>query len=848
MSNLVLKSFTRHLVKHPWQLGLAVLGIMVGVAVIVAIQLTRHSAFDAFDTATRSTIGDASHRISDAQGWISHAKISALMRSFPTVPMTPVLALRGVLEEHENRAIELLGIEPISRASLATNRSQNIVRFNPHELISTPASAVVNRITADELGLQSGAEVQVKFGSKIVKLKILEIVPSADRAGGIVNDLLVIDIATAQEISNFHKGVDHINLRIDDPEVVNEIARFVAQRFEGRVGLTDLAAQASNVKRMTSAFYSNLTALSLMALLVGMFLIYNTETFLVLQRRAVIGRLRSLGVSRSQLLRAILLEAAGIGLIGSVCGIAFGIVLANGLLRIVSTTVNDLYFKTEINNLSLDSITLIASLCIGVAATLAAALIPALDATRTEPNLVINATGLQRHSINRICLAGVGVCIVGNLTAWLILRFAQTPNAGFAGICLVVVAFAALCPIVVIALSASIGNLIRSGAMLPERLGLRTVRVTLNRTGTATAALMIATAASIGIGIMVTSFRASVTQWLDTALRADLYIADGQFDNQFRDKKIPPLVIEKLAQLPQIVATSTVLRRKINHANDSIHVSAFNLNSIAKRGFNFRSGSAATIWPRWEIEDVVLVTEPYAYHNNISINDTLVLATDNGVHSFLVIGVYLDYASERGSVSLSRATYDRHWNTAGYDGIGIYGAASISAEALIEAVNTSLGKDTSLIVNSTTKLKQTSLAIFDRTFLITDLLRVIAVTVSFIGVLGALLAQQLERTQEYGVLRALGFSSREMNRTVLTQTILLGATAALIAIPVGILIGIILIDVVNPRSFGWTMSLQIPLLLVIKSCAIALFAALLAGLYPSFRAARIEPADAMRYE
>jgi putative ABC transport system permease protein len=152
------------------------------------------------------------------------------------------------------------------------------------------------------------------------------------------------------------------------------------------------------------------------------------------------------------------------------------------------------------------------------------------------------------------------------------------------------------------------------------------------------------------------------------------------------------------------------------------------------------------------------------------------------------------------------------------------------------------------VINSTEKLKRTSMAVFDRTFLITELLRAIAVTVSFIGVLGALLAQQLERTQEYGILRAIGFKNIEMSRTVLTQTTLLGATAALIAVPVGILIGVILIDVINPRSFGWTMSLQIPPPLIFKSCAVALLAALLAGLYPSYRAARIEPADAMRYE
>lgn len=847
MVPLVYKAFSRHLTKHPWQLGLALLGIAVGVAVIVAIRLTQHSAFEAFDAATRTTMGQASHRLVGPKGLVTHAVYRRIASAFPAIPMTPVINRRVTLPEHA-RAIELLGIDPISRTEIGPDGSTDRMWFDPEKLIADPHTAVINRTTAAELDVQVGDYITVRSGPNIARLKIIALLPPAHSPGGIVNGLIVVDIATAQEVLQIYQGIGHINLRIGDPDTASQLNQALTTDYATELELIDLAAQSRSIKRMTAAFYSNLNALSLMALLVGMFLIYNTETFLVLQRRDIFGRLRALGVSRRQILLSILIEASCIGAIGSIGGIIFGIFLASGLLGIVSTTINDLYFKTSIDTLSIAPTTLLVCFVVGIAATLVAALVPAMHATRIEPTLVINRNGLRPLGIRRVCFVTGIIFVLCNLLAWLVLEYSQTPNAGFAGISLVVFGFAAICPLAIVALSAGARWLLGSQRFLPERHGLRTVSVAVNRTGTATAALMIATAASIGIGIMVTSFRASVSDWLDSALRADLYIADAQFYNQSEGIKITPAFVEQIERLAEVAATSTVLRRQVTTATGAAQLSAYTLNKHARRGFRFKRGDAISIWPQWQDRDVVIITEPYAYHHGLAIDDELRIKTEKGEQSFRVIGIYLDYASERGSISISRSTYDRHWQTVGYDGIGVYAEPAVAIEDVTNAVAETIDANSTLAINSATELKRTSLEVFDRTFLITELLRAIAVTVSFIGILGALLAQQLERTQEYGILRAIGFTTPEMRRTILTQTSLLGTTAAVIAIPVGILIAVILIEVINPRSFGWTMMMQIPPALLAKSCAIAMLAALCAGFYPSYRAARIEPADAMRYE
>ncbi len=844
MPVLIITAFSRHLRQHPWQLALALLGITVGVAVIVAIRLTQHSAIDAFNAATRTTTGPASYRLLGQRGFVTHEHLRLLDERLPALPRTPVIRAPLQLPQHSDKRITLLGIDPISRADLPGHgRRREVILFDPATLIAEPGAAVISITSARELGLDEGSTLAVASAGVTSRLGITAIVPGPQAAGGLVADLVVVDIATAQETLGLTDRVSYVDIGHVDASTLERLRDSLPTELE----LLDLDAEARDVKRMTDAFYTNLTALSLMALLVGMFLIYNTETFLVVQRREIFGRLRALGVSRAQLLTAALAEAAVIGAAGSVCGIVLGVLLADGLLAVVSTTINDLYFEASIETLSLAPTTLAASLLIGIAATLFAAYWPLRQATRIEPNLVMTQTRLRTPEIRSICRRAGGVFTVCLVLGAVALGMTTSTSGGFAAICLVVVGFAALCPVVIVLLSQLGGRLLRL-RYLPERLGLRTVTASLNRTGTATAALMIATAASIGIGIMVSSFRVSVSNWLDSALRADLYVAAAAFDNGAGADKIPATLAQRIVRLPSVANVSTVLRREIRGSDQRVRLSAFELPAAARAGFRFRDGAPSAVWRTWESGDVVLVTEPYAYHHGVMVGDDLILHTDSGPHAFRVAGIYLDYASERGSVALSRATYDRYWQSNGVDGIGVYRTPAADPSTLRAEVNALLGSGTTLIVNSPAELKQVSLTVFDRTFLITELLRGIAVAVSFVGIFGALLAQQLERTREYGVLRAIGFDTREMYRNVLTQTVLLGLAAALLAVPVGILIGLILIEVINPRSFGWTMTMLVQPAQIVNACAVALAAAIGAGIYPGWRAARIEPADAMRYE
>ena len=224
------------------------------------------------------------------------------------------------------------------------------------------------------------------------------------------------------------------------------------------------------------------------------------------------------------------------------------------------------------------------------------------------------------------------------------------------------------------------------------------------------------------------------------------------------------------------------------------------------------------------------------------------LRTDRGERAFPVAGVFADYGSDQGVVMVSRRTYEASWDDRGVSSLGLVLVPGADPEAAAAALRVRAGGDQHLLIRSNRALREASLEIFDRTFAITAVLRVLATAVAVIGVLSALMALQLERARELGVLRAQGLTPREVWRLVLAETGLLGGIAGALAVPVGIGLALVLIHVINRRAFGWSIETTLPGDVLLQAVGLAILAALLAGVYPAWRMARTPPAPALREE
>ena len=359
---------------------------------------------------------------------------------------------------------------------------------------------------------------------------------------------------------------------------------------------------------------------------------------------------------------------------------------------------------------------------------------------------------------------------------------------------------------------------------------------------------------------MVKSFRQTVVRWLETSLHADVYIAPPSLISRRSDSTLDPVLVERFSSAPGVALANTYRGLQVESAAGLTQLVAIQLGARSYEAFQFIEGEPETIWPAFQDSGpdsdsdsgAVIISEPYAYRHDLGLNDMIRLRTDRDAYDsyqkFRVVGVFTDYGSDQGIVMMSRRTYDQWWQDAQVSSLGIYAEPDMDVAQLVASLRKIAGAEYEVVIRSNGSLRLASLEIFDRTFTITTVLHFLTTAVAFVGVLSALMALQLERAREIGALRAIGFTPGQVWGLMTSQTGLMGLVAGLLAIPVGIGLALILVLVINRRSFGWTLQMEIAPEVLVQAVLMAVVAALLAGLYPALRMAQTSPALALREE
>lgn len=850
MSPALRRASLRFLLRHPWQLGLSILGIALGVAVVVSIDLTKQSAQRAFDLSTEAITGKATHRIIGGPGGLDESLYVRLRLSHGIRPSAPVIEGHGHLPDQHRTPLRVLGLDPFAERPFRNywqKEDGDQDRIDLAKFLTRPDAAMVTEDTATRLRMSKGDTLALQIGGKQRELEIVEIFPR-DAAGEVqtLDDWLFVDISTAQELFDMAGHLSRIELTLGTAEQaqLDAVRRLLPPGAE----IVTAASRGEALQQMTRAFYQHLTALSLLALLVGVFLIYNTMSFVVIQRRRLLGMLRALGVTRQQVFLLILLEAGVLGVVGTIIGTALGIALGQALLGMITRTINDIYFVLSVRELVLDPLSLLKASALGLAGSVGAALIPAREAAGVTPQLALYRSQIETRAqalMPRAALAGIGAMGFG---AVLLVVSAHSIALGFMALFAVIIGFALLTPAATWSIAKICTPLLGRYLGLLGQLAGRGITAALSRTAVAIAALTLAVATTIGIGLMINSFRLSVTDWLDNLLRADFYVAASEGSGDTPAGLLNERLVHAIRRLPGVTNISTARRFTLTDPDGITLLIAYEFVPPSYAGFHFIEGEPVQAWRAFDTEDAVIISEPYAYHHGLHVGEEIAFRTEHGPKPFRIAGIYRDYTTEQGLVAMSRRLYAKYWRAEGYSSIGVYVAPGTDESALRRELLVLADEGIELSVNSNRAIRQASLQLFDRTFAITEVLRLLASAIAFVGIISALMALQLERARELGVLRACGLTPGQLWRTIMLETGLMGLIAGLLAMPVGSIMAALLVYAINRRSFGWSMSLQLDPSLFAKGLALAILAALLAGLYPAWRMAKTSPAEALRYE
>ncbi len=852
--------------RHPLAALLNLFGIAIGVALFVAIQTANHSALQSFRASVDLVAGRANLQVVSAAGTrlAEQAVLPVLWQEPGIANATPVFEQIIMLPDYPGEYLRLVGVDIFCSQDFRTwqIRPARGVQADLEDFLIVPGTVAIQESLASRLGIEPGGTLRWRALGRGGDMQVLFTLEREADAVGADEHLAVVDVSTIQEMLGFQGKLDRVDALLaagaKEEEVLNRVnkllpAGLIAQRPERR---------NRQVELMIGAFQLNLTALSLIALMVGAFLVFNTMANSVVRRREEIGLLRAVGASRPQIRGIILLEAAVLGCLGGLLGLLLGKLLATVLVGAVSRTISSLYILLSIRELFISGWALLGGLLLGILTAVFAAWIPAREASLVSPREALWPGNLMEKTVQAGAIwlwRGLVLLVLAIVTAHLSLN--TGPDwLSFVSAALTLLGFAVMAPWIssrMVAIIAS-GNRtqnaeIRTGYPRRDNILWRMItghfRSGLHRNAVAVAALSSAVALIVGLGVMVYSFRETVNQWILGSVRADVFVAPVSNLITPGAEFLPEETIAIVQSQPGTQAYDMYREIRFDYQGRPTRLAAVNFLVMGQYSpLPIPGAHSGTTIRNAAVDGEILVSEPFSRRFGKHTGDTLTIFTPIGARDFRIAAVFTDYTTDQGLILMHWPQFVKLWQSELPQSLALYLEPGISSEEVIKQLRQRLSNAGDYLIYSNEKLRKEVLRIFDQTFSVTGVLQAIGMLVAAVGVFLTATLLAVERRREMGVLCAIGFSRSQLAQILRGESMLIGLAGGTIGIACGLCLAILLMRVINVAFFGWTVSWATPwaLLLLIIPCSMA--GCWLAAWYPAQQAASLQIAHAVRAE
>jgi putative ABC transport system permease protein len=806
LRTLILRPLRRDLLRT----ALTILAVALGVAVVVAIDLAGDAATGSFRSSMETLAGKTDLEIR-ANGGIDEQWFARLDALPYDVHFSPVMEAQATIPGVGS--VPLYGLDFLGQEGLVVSKAL-AARLNSPSAVS---------LNVDGVPLSFSVARSVDAGTA---------------------EFLALDIAAAQQALKRYGKLDRIDVAVAQDEDLSKVEQAIRGLLPAGYLIEKPGARSDENQRMLRAFRWNLRVLSYISLVVGAFLIYNTISVSIVRRRAEIGILRAIGASRGTILALFLSEALLFGIAGAALGILLGRLMATGTVQLISATVNALYTTSRPTPIQLTGTEWIAAMLTGTAVALASAFAPARDAMRIAPTEAMSRGAHEHHARLRWRrgLIWSGVLAVLALAASQSKPAGGYPIGGYVSALIAIASAALAAPALVLAINRATKAI--AARRVESLLAGRSLAASLSRTSVVVGALATAIAMMASVGIMVGSFRETVALWLDTQLRADLYIAPAMQAGAGVHPAIPPPVAGIVASVPGVAATDLFHALEFRFRGERATLGAGNLDIVRRYGrLRFLHGEDRdAILRSLPGQDRAIVTEPFANKFGVQAGERLAIPLGGRTVTFTVAGIYYDYSSSQGILIVDRSTLLKYLPDQPITNIAIYLKPGADADAVQREIQLrTAGMGVRIAPNR--ELRRLSMQVFDRTFSITWALEAVAIVVAMLGAANSLLALVLDRRRELGLLRYLGASPPQIRGMILTEAAFLGLFASILGLALGFALSLLLIFVVNKQSFGWTIQFHPPWMLLTGALLLIWCVTVLAGIYPARIAARLNPLD-----
>ncbi len=826
---------------HPGRHAVALLAVALGVALASSVQIINESALSEFSRAVRSANGQPDLSLSATHsGGFDNALYGRLAQDEAVVLASPVRSLEAPAR-HSNAAkdkplsLRLAGVDGLKVGQLAPEL-QPLPEPLPESL--PPQGALATLLGADRLYLNAAAmlELATAPGQSVMLNGRDGWLPFlvAGRIAAAGPALAVLDIAAAQ--SRFGPADQAARLSRVDLRLTPGMDRVEWQRqFEAAGALpagvrwTQADDAVQRVSNLSRAYRVNLGVLAMVALLVGGFLVYSVVSLSVAQRQPQLALLGVLGLAAADRRRLVLTESAAIGVLGSTLGLAAGVGLAALALRMLGGDLGGGYFPGVAPTLAWPWSALAACGGLGLASAVLGAWWPARQAERLQPAQALKGLGVMAAGA-AARWPGLLLLAAGGLLA-LMPPVAGLPLAAYASVALLLAGGVALVPALVQALLGRSRQ--PQGALM--LLALKRAHFARQVASATVSGVVASLALSVAITVMVASFRDAVTDWLDQVLPAELYLRSSGGGSS---AVLPAALIDAASQLPGVarVSGSRQLPLLVSARLPPVTLIARALGDDPSQTLPL----LAAALPARLGELSVWASEPAAALHGWQAGQTITLPLadlqDQPIRA-TVRGVWRDYARQFGALAIDLADYRRLSGDTQINDLAFWPQPGASPAELESSLRRLAGPDLPLDIISSSALRAVSLQIFDRSFAVTVYLQAVAIGVGLVGVAASLSAQVLARRKEFGLLAHLGLTRTQVMRLVALETGVWLAAGVLIGLALGGAMALVLVKVVNPQSFHWSMPMALPAARLAALCAAVLAAGLATALFSARRAA-----------
>ena len=828
----LLRTFSlQELRHHPWRNAAAVLAVMLGVALAFSVHLINASALDEFSSAVRAAGGQPDLELRAVQGSLDENLFSQVATHEQVAIASPVLEVGTQVlgTRGERKLVRVVGVDALVVGAVAPalvpvpSRSQDRFEvFAPDTVFLNPAA---RRLAVDPaletLRLQIGLQLrEVKVGGTV-------------SAGG--GALAVMDIGAAQDLFGRQGQISRIDVRLRAG--VDRAAFLRSLRLPPGIVPAEPGDAAQRVSNMSRAYRVNLTVLALVALFTGAFLVYSVLSLSVARRSQQLALLGVLGLTARQRLGLVLIESSALGLAGSIAGIALGTALADVGLETMGGDLGGGYFAGLAPQLHWSWTAAVVYALLGMLAAGAGGWLPARAAQRLPLAQALKGLGSGPVRAGRHAL-GLAVIAAGALLA-LAPPVADIPLGAYFSVGLLLVGGITALPWGVALLYDMLAPAL-SERLLPM-LAVERARRVRESAAVAVSGVVASLSLAVALTVMVASFRDSVGHWLDVVLPADLYLRTG-FSGPAADTAwFSPEFVQGVAGVNG-VRRVTAQRSRSLLLDPALPPVALLARQIEDGAGSLPLVGAALAAPAGQIPIYVseAVVDLYGARPGAAFAPLSAAFPSAGgsTSTFFVAGVWRDYVRQSGAIAIDRRAYQRLTGDQRANDLQLWLAPGADAGQVQQAIRALAQREAGaagvIEFASARELRATSLRIFDRSFAVTYWLQAVAIGIGLFGVAASFSAQVLARRKEFGLLAHLGLTRRQILAVVAAEGAawtLLGSAAGL---ALGLAVSVVLVHVVNPQSFHWTMDLLVPWVRLAALCA----AVVIAGTFTAWLSGR----------